>query len=1032
RLPWLVVTGEAAVVEKLLPGLTTERWQQSNAAMLLWCGEATALSDEDFACLRRMKGRRAVAALLWASDSLPFDDELALAFPVSSTLQRPDADVHDRVYRQFQRVVKVLSWRPPVYALCLREPTQEEGERPTQAVGVCWQPGNVVDITQQFKEAAPALIQQGMAQLGQDLRWNWLLQLAHDMASAPGQRLASAFQGWLRKHAPLLLSGIYFLPPAGFSQHRQNNACSLPLAWSALTDRRGFPPGQRDHYTLADQCQMALCLLVGMWLVAMGVSAVRNKQLIDESGALRQAVVAVSKQPTAFSLVQQLDRQAALQQQIDQLAWRKMNAVPWSLRFGLSQNNTLLAALWPVWQQHNQHLMLEPLQAQLKQQLQAFVDLPPDSPQRRSAAKSAYQQLKAWLMLAEPERVDAAFLQQVLPPLWSPPAGSTIRPGEWAAQTQQMLAFYVQQLPLHPAWRIPLDDALVAEVRSILRRQQGIQNSETTLYQQVLLGVAKRYPEVTLDTLLGDSAGGPLFSTDDTLPGFFTRQAWEGEIRSAIEKAASARTITSDWVLDASQSASAPPPVLSKEALQARLTERYFDDYSAAWLGFLNSIQWLPSESLSTSIDQLTLLGDARQSPLLALGKVLRYQAGAGQEDEALGDSLIKSAQKLVATPALAGSEAHTRRAPGQVLADTFAPLLAILPPDKSETSAVGANALALNTYLLHVSQVRLQLQQIAGAADPQAMTQGLMKAVFSGNNTTLSQSRQYAQLLAAGLGAEWGGFASAVLVEPMEQAWRGVLQPAQSGLNSAWQNSVQVPWAQEFAGRYPFANTQSEVSFSSLAHYLTPGSGVIDQFVTTQLAGLLEKQGDSWVPNPLNSQGVTFNPAFLDALNQLSLIGRQVFASGQAAMNFDIQIRSAAHIAQTDFQLDDAVIKYFNQMPGWQTFHWPDVGSSQPQMVLSYSAVSAAGDSAQPLDVAFQANGNWALLRLLEKADSEQLDSSRWRLTLKTPTREMLNLILRSQSGAGPLDLLKLRRFKLPAQIFLPHSANTAPEADE
>lgn len=1030
RLPWLVVTGEADVVEKLLPGLTTERWQQSRSAVLLWCGEAMALSDDDFACLRRMKGRQAVSAILWATDSLPFDD-MALTLPVSSTLQLPEADIYDHVYRQLQRVAKVLSWRPPVYALCLREPTHDEGERPSQPVGVCWQPGEVVDISQYFIGAAPGLIAQGMAQLSQDLRWNWLLQLAHDMVHAPGKRLAQRFQDWLRERSSVLLGGIHFLPPASFTQHYQKNACSLSPAWSRLVEVR-LPSGQRDHYTTGDKLQFAVCLLAGLWVLGMGMSVLRNKQLIDESGALRQAVVETDRLSGKFPLTEQLDRQVALQQRIDQLIWRSENGVSWSLRFGLSQNDTLLVALWPVWQRQNQHLMLEPLQAQLQQQLQAFIDLPPDSPERRSRAKAAYQQFKAYLMLAEPERADATFLQQVLSPLWQPPASSTIRPGEWLMQSQQMLAFYAQQLAQHPSWRMTPDDALVGELRSILRRQQGIQNSETTLYQQVLHEVAKRYPDVTLDTLLGDTADGNLFSTDATLPGLFTRQAWEGDIRHAIEKAASARKITTDWVLDASRAGSAPQQVLSKEELQTRLTERYFDDYTAAWLDFLNSIQWMRSQGLPDSIDQLTLLGDARQSPLLALSKVLRYQAGAGQEGEALGDSLIKSAQKLVSAQPQAGSEPGQKRLPGQVLAETFAPLLAILPPENAQAPATGSaspqdSELSLNNYLLQVLQARLQLQQIAGAPDPQAMTQGLMKAAFSGNNTTLSQSRHYAQLLAAGLGSEWGGFASAVFVEPIEQAWNGVLLPAQDGLNTAWQNSVQMPWVQEFAGRYPFANTQSEASFPSLAHYLTPGSGVIEQFVTTQLTGLLEKQGDTWVVNPMNSQGVTFNPAFLEALNQLSQTGRQVFASGQAAMNFDIQIRSSARIAQTDFQLDDAVMKYFNQMPGWQTFRWPDAASSHPQMVLSYSSVSASGDSAQPLATAFQANGNWALLRLLEKADAEQLDSSRWRLNWKMPSGETLNLILRSQSGAGPLDLLKLRRFKLPAQIFITGKASTA-----
>jgi len=205
--------------------------------------------------------------------------------------------------------------------------------------------------------------------------------------------------------------------------------------------------------------------------------------------------------------------------------------------------------------------------SELKLHLQAFVSLPPGSAERRQAGKLAYQQLKAYLMLLHPERADPAFMQPVLAPLWPAPAGVT--PGEWIARSDKLLGFYLQQLPLHPQWQLPADDTLVANVRTILRSQKGMSNSENTLYQQVLLSVSPHYADVTLDSLLGDTAGSQLFTTGETLSGLFTRQAWEGEVSDAIEKAASARRVTSDWVLDDK----GEQQLLSKEQLLQRLTE---------------------------------------------------------------------------------------------------------------------------------------------------------------------------------------------------------------------------------------------------------------------------------------------------------------------------------------------------------------------------------------------------------------------------------------------------------------------------
>nr|WP_240669200.1 type VI secretion IcmF C-terminal domain-containing protein [Dyella sp. M7H15-1] len=57
----------------------------------------------------------------------------------------------------------------------------------------------------------------------------------------------------------------------------------------------------------------------------------------------------------------------------------------------------------------------------------------------------------------------------------------------------------------------------------------------------------------------------------------------------------------------------------------------------------------------------------------------------------------------------------------------------------------------------------------------------------------------------------------------------------------------------------------------------------------------------------------------------------------------------------------------------------------------------------------AFDATGDWAFLRLLAKADVKPLDSTRYELVWKQPDAESLRYVLRTQVGAGPLDLLEL-----------------------
>lgn len=63
----------------------------------------------------------------------------------------------------------------------------------------------------------------------------------------------------------------------------------------------------------------------------------------------------------------------------------------------------------------------------------------------------------------------------------------------------------------------------------------------------------------------------------------FTRQAWEGGVREAIDKAVATVRDEIDWVLsDSRQTVSGDV----SEALKQRLTDRYFTDFAGAWLGF--------------------------------------------------------------------------------------------------------------------------------------------------------------------------------------------------------------------------------------------------------------------------------------------------------------------------------------------------------------------------------------------------------------------------------------------------------------
>lgn len=297
---------------------------------------------------------------------------------------------------------------------------------------------------------------------------------------------------------------------------------------------------------------------------------------------------------------------------------------------------------------------------------------------------------------------------------------------------------------------------------------------------------------------------------------------------------------------------------------------------------------------------------------------------------------------------------------------------------------------------------------------------QTLAQTVFQGKSVDLTDTQQYGSLISASLGEEWSGFGSTMFVQPLTQAWETVLQPSAASLNDKWSRSVVANWQTAFDGRFPFAASKSDASLPMLAEFVRKDSGRIERFLTTELNGVLHKEGSQWVPDKVNSQGLSFNPALLRAINQLSQLSDILFTDGSQGISFELQARPVPQVVETQLIIDGQKLHYFNQMADWQSFRWPG-DTYKPGTMLTWTSVNAGarlfGDY----------SGTWGFIRWLDQGKRQQLDRSRWMMSFTAPDGCTLQWVLRSQLGKGPLALLDLRGFTLPDQIFSVDSAATA-----
>ncbi|OAJ55193.1 hypothetical protein A6V37_33555 [Paraburkholderia ginsengiterrae] len=114
-------------------------------------------------------------------------------------------------------------------------------------------------------------------------------------------------------------------------------------------------------------------------------------------------------------------------------------------------------------------------------------------------------------------------------------------------------------------------------------------------------------------------------------------------------------------------------------------------------------------------------------------------------------------------------------------------------------------------------------------------------------------------------------------------------------------------------------------------------------------------------------------------------------------------------------FVLSSRELHYFNQKEEWTPFVWP--GDTLENISRVEWQTEEAG-----LRSTFDTQGRFGLIRLLERAKVTPQDNARYLLAW-TPDQSQgipLKVQLRSEAGAGPLDMLVLRHFSLPQRIFL------------
>ncbi|MBH2847104.1 type VI secretion protein VasK, partial [Serratia marcescens] len=449
----LLVTGDENAIAQLVPNLQARQWLEGNRTVLICGGSLTAEPDEKkYTALRKLRRGRPLDGIV-----------RVIGEGQSITSQMSDSDL-----RGLEKISELLRYSAPVYLWKLCDSAWSQAKRTEQTVGATFPlRAKADDIARQLELMLPTLRTQGVNQVAENIGHDFLLRLGQHLKDGGITRWAQQLVPWLsasQQRVPL--RGLMFsllennpaaiagetagaapAEPEKYIPESQRHALALPATWQGIVDDcirvRGRRVGMAWEQTLA----WTLMTIIGVWGAGILLSFAVNRMQIVSVAEQAHALV---EHPSVSDY--QLTALHTLRNDAGRLLHNVQEGSPWYQRFGLDHNQQLLDALLPWYGVANNRLIRDPANTALAQKLTALAGSAPGSDQRAQLAKPGYDQLKAWLMMARPDKADGAYYAQTMKSVQ--PTRMGISTGLWQSLSPDLWAFYITELPKQPQWKI--------------------------------------------------------------------------------------------------------------------------------------------------------------------------------------------------------------------------------------------------------------------------------------------------------------------------------------------------------------------------------------------------------------------------------------------------------------------------------------------------------------------------------------------------------------------------------------------------
>lgn len=684
-----------------------------------------------------------------------------------------------------------------------------------------------------------------------------------------------------------LLRGCYFTglleDTSYFSIDLMNDLLTRDRQLASSFNKPAARPQLKRNLILSAAAMILLIAVFGFT-----VAYINNRQLIQDNltkalrvDELTRADSNVNGNIDNANLRVELEAMETMRLSLNKLDQYQHNGAPLSMRFGLYSGDTIDPKMRAIYYDLIDQRLFHPAAISLENELKKFAEAGDKTTFSEEDLGRYYDLLKAYLMLANPDKVESAFLANRLSEYWKNNV-----PDDLEILAQQQLDFFAKQAgdQYAPHWKV--DDKLVANSRQKLTAYPPINR----YFKRITADVDLKVSGVTLNSITQGRGKGWLIAKY-SVPGSFTIEGYQKYMSRSLATAAS-EISKEDWVMGA---------ISTNKDLSGdigKLEAIYFREYILQWQKFLQGLSIPPYRNKEDAVEAMKSLSSTDSPLVLALMEVSKETNFAAAKQQSWW-------QKLFGSTTLNENEKTIE------IEKEFSALTQFIGKSgDSETTPI-------NQYR---ANLRVMLDSLESAnADQLSKTAKLL--LTGQDDIGLQKTELSINKLLDSFTAPAMVDAAAICKQPLGNLRAMLYGGSFAQIEQIWREQIYVK-ARSLEAGFPFTDSGS-ASITDLTRYLNPVDGQLTKFFNDRLTASFEDSQGKW---QLKQTGAfKFSPAFISYLNSSRQLKDALFSQGGAQMEvgYEILLQPVAN-ADVALEIDGTRVETRGTTQQAAKFTWP------------------------------------------------------------------------------------------------------------